>query len=176
MAFRSRSRRRASMPRKRAIWCNIPFGLVQFTESAGAQLLLTAEDWEAQFTSLANERAVLRAIVGNVTIQQTTVGTLGGTLFWGIYMTDANVTTTPVFTQTGMSEWDWLLTGCRPTSSSVTATAQQSSLDFVNPINIKAKRRMTSQDEIRIVFQYAADVAAPAGVAGGLLRFLVARD
>ena len=176
MAFRSRSRARRSAPRKRAIWVNIPFGAVNFTETAGVQLLLTAEDWEAQFTSLANERAVLRAIVGEIVIQQTTVGTLGGNMFWGIYMTDANVTAAPAFTTVGMSEWDWLRTGVRPTSATLTGAALQSSNLFTQSIQIKAKRRMTSQDEIRFVAQYAGDAAAPAGIASGLLRFLVARD
>lgn len=175
MAFRSRTRRPRG-PRKRAIWVNIPFGAVAFSETVGTQLLLTAEDWEAQFTSLANERAVLRAIVGEICIQQTVIGTLGGNMFWGLYMTDANVTTSPVFTTVGMSEWDWLRTGARPTTDSVAANALHGSSLYIQPIAIKAKRRMTSQDEIRIALQYGADAASPAGVCSGLLRFLVARD
>ena len=38
------------VPRKRAIWVNIPFGGVNFSEVAGEQLLLLPEDWEASFT------------------------------------------------------------------------------------------------------------------------------
>jgi len=177
MAFRSRNRRIARVPRKRAIWINIPFAATAYTESAGAQLLLTAEDWEAQFTSLANERAVLRAIVGEIYLYQTVVSTTSGVpTFWGIYMTDANVTTTPVFTTVGMSEWDWLRTGVVPCTTSVTASVNQASRMWVIPINIKAKRRMTSQDEIRIVAQVGSDAGSPAGTINGLLRFLVARD
>ena len=56
---------------------------MNFTESIGQQLLLVGEDWEAQFTGLANERAVLRAIVGEIVVVQTTAGTAGGNFFWG---------------------------------------------------------------------------------------------
>ena len=43
-------RRAVRRPRKRAIWVNIPFGGVAFTESVGNQVLLVPEDWEASFT------------------------------------------------------------------------------------------------------------------------------
>jgi len=161
--------------RKRAIWVNIPFGGVNFTESVGAQLLLVPEDWEATFTGLANEHAVLRAVVGEICIQQTTAGTSGGNMFWGIYLAGIDKTT-PVFTTTGMSDVSWLRTGVRPTSGSVTASAVQSSNQFVEKISIKAKRKLDTNQQITICAQYGADAASPAGVLSGLLRFLIARD
>jgi len=177
MAFKGRrSVRRTQSTRKRAVWINIPFGNVAFTESVGNQVLLVPEDWEASFTGLSIESATLRAIVGQITIQQTVVGTAGGNLFWGIYMNGANETAVPVFTTAGMSEVIWLRTGTRPTSSSVTAAASQSSWSNVEPVSVLAKRKLTSALQISICAQYGADAASPAGVIGGLLRFLVARD
>ena len=96
------------VPRKRAVWVNIPFGSVAFSEVVGNQDLLVPEDWEASFTGLTQERAVLRAIVGEIVWKQTTVGTAGGNGFWGIYMAGANETAVPVFTTSGMSEVTWL--------------------------------------------------------------------
>jgi len=175
--MRSKTRfRRAGGPRKRAIWVNIPFGAVAFTESVGNQLLLTPEDWEASFTGLSNESAVLRAVVGEITIQQTVVGTAGGNAFWGIYVNGANETAVPTFTTSGMSEVDWLLTGIRATSASITASVLQSTSLSVIPINIRAKRKLSSSRQISICCQYGADAASPAGIMSGLLRFLVARD
>ena len=171
---RARSVRRVA--RKRPVWVNIPFGAVSFTESVGVQLLLTGEDWEAQYTGLNNEHSVLRAIVGEFQLVQTTVGTLGTTCFWGIYRQDNNATVNPTFTTSGMSEVDWLRVGCFPTAASVTATANQASRIFTVPIDITTKRKLSSRDGIFIAAQYGADAAAPAGVLGGILRFLVARD
>lgn len=171
---RARSVRRVA--RKRPVWVNIPFGAVSFTESVGVQLLLTGEDWEAQYTGLNNEHSVLRAIVGEFQLVQTTVGTLGTTCFWGIYRQDNNATVNPAFTTSGMSEVDWLRVGCFPTAASVTATANQASRIFTVPIDIGVKRRISSRDGIFICAQYGSDAAAPAGVLGGILRFLVARD
>ena len=162
-------------PRKRAVWVNIPFGGVNFSESVGSQLLLVPEDWEASFTGLTNEHAVLRAVVGEVCFAQTVAGTAGGNLFWGIYLAGIDKTV-PVFTTTGMSDVSWLRTGVRQTSSSVTATLV-ATLDLgVTKIAIKAKRKLDTNSQITICAQYGADAAAPAGVMSGLLRFLIARD
>jgi len=161
--------------RKRAIWVNIPFGGVAFTESAGTQLLVVGEDWEAQFSGLANERAVLRAIVGQITIQGTTGGTNGTTGFFGIYIRDNDLAATPpVFTTTGMSEVDWLHVGAFGTTGTVVGQTMASLAH--RDVRVKAKRRLQSKDSISIVAQYGADAASPAGVLGGLLRFLIARD
>ena len=162
-------------PRKRAIWVNIPFGAVNFSETVGRQLLLVPEDWEATFTGLANEHAVLRAVVGEVIFQQTVIGTLGGNLFWGIYLAGIDKAV-PVFTTTGMSDVSWLRTGVQPTAGSVTATANQSARIFVTEIGIKSKRKLDTNSQISICAQYGADAASPAGIMSGLLRFLVARD
>jgi len=172
MASRFKTRR---SPRKRAIWVNIPFGGVAFSESVGNQTLLVPEDWEASFTGLANERAVLRAIVGEIVIQQTVIGTLGGNCFWGIYMAGIDKAP-PVFTTTGMSDVSWLRTGVRPTAGSVAATANQATNLFTQVIDVSAKRKLDSNSEISICAQYGADAASPAGVLSGILRFLVARD
>ena len=163
------------VPRKRAIWVNIPFGNVNFSETVGRQLLLLPEDWEATFTGLANEHAVLRAVVGEVIFQQTVVGTLGGNFFWGLYRAGIDKAV-PVFTTTGMSDVDWLTTGVQPTSGTVTASTIQGSRMFVTPIHVKAKRRLTTNDQLSICAQFGADAASPAGSISGLLRFLVARD
>jgi len=174
MAFRSRTKGRRA-PRKRAIWCNVPFGGVAFTESVGSQLLLTAEDWEAQFTGLAQESAVLRAVVGTIVIQQTVVGTAGTTGFWCIYVTDKDATVPPVFTVAGLSDVDILRVGAFGISTSVTGSLSAAE-SAATQIEIKAKRRIKSRDSVRIAAQYGADAASPAGVIGGMLRFLVARD
>jgi len=178
MAFRSRSRsvRTVRGARKRAVWINIPFASVAFTESVGNQVLLVPEDWEASFTGLSIESATLRAIVGQLVFTQTVVGTAGGTFFWGIYMAGANETAVPVFTTSGMSEVIWLRTGCRPTSSVLTDSKGANTWGAVEPIDIKAKRKLTSASQISICAQFGSDAAAPAGVIGGLFRFLVARD
>ena len=42
------------VPRKRAVWVNIPFGSVAFSEVVGNQDLLVPEDWEASFTGLTS--------------------------------------------------------------------------------------------------------------------------
>jgi len=168
--------RRAPATRKRAVWVNIPFGGVAFTESVGNQDLLLPEDWEASFTGLTQERAVLRAVVGELNIVQTTAGTAGGNFFWGIYMAGANETAVPVFTTTGMSEVIWLRTGSRPTSNSATQALSLTSLDNAQAIDVKAKRKLDTRTKISICAQFGADAATPAGVMGGILRFLVARD
>jgi len=173
MRFRSR---RAARPRKKAIWVNIPFGSVVFTESAGAQALLVPEDWEAQFTGLANERAVLRTIQGEVTIQQTAVATVGLTGFWGIYIAGEDRPTPPVFTVAGMSDVDWLHVGAfgaQGTLSSASAVLSNGA----RPVSTRAKRKLSSRDTVYIVAQFGADASAnPIGLLGGVLRFLIARD
>jgi len=170
------SRSRGRTPRKRAVWINIPFGSVAFTESVGNQVLLVPEDWEASFTGLSIESATLRAVVGQLIFQQTVVGTAGGNMFWGIYMAGANETAVPVFTTSGMSEVIWLRTGSRATAASVSAAASAFAYSAVEEVDIKAKRKLTSASQISICAQFGADAASPAGVIGGLLRFLVARD
>ena len=162
--------------KKKAIWVNVPFGAVNFTESANNQLLLVPEDWEAQFTGLANESCTLRAIVGEIILMQTVVGTLGGNAFWGLYVSDKDATVVPSFSTNGMADVDWLRTGVRGTSSTVAASVLQSSNQFTIPVHVKAKRKLKSRDSVYIVAQYASDAAAPAGILSGLLRFLVARD
>jgi len=178
MPFRTKARRAFSRaPRKRAVWVNIPFGGMNFTESIGQQLLLVGEDWEAQFTGLAQERAVLRAIVGEICFSQTTAGTAGGNFFWGLYKSRTDATAvTPAFTTSGMSEFDWLRVGARATSSVVTQSATVFSSLMSQSIDIKTKRKIDSADSIWLCAQYAGDAAAPAGIASGILRFLVARD
>ena len=170
------TRRRGAATRKRAVWINIPFGGVAFTETVGNQDLLFPEDWEASFTGLSIESATLRAIVGQLVFKQTVVGTVGGNYFWGIYMAGSNETAVPVFTTTGMSENIWLRTGARPTASSITDSLASNTWQAVEPIDVKAKRKLTSGTKISICAQFGADAVAPAGVIGGLLRFLVARD
>lgn len=172
--FRTRTRRVVSA-RKRAVWVNIPFGSVPFTESVGSQLLLVPEDWEASFTGLTNERAVLRAIVGEISIVQTTAGTNGGMFFWGLYMAGIDKAT-PVFTTTGMSDVSWLLTGARATTPVATGVATNFSKLYCDSIAVKAKRKLDTNAQISFVGQFGADAASPAGFAGGILRFLIARD
>ena len=174
MVKRFRTVRRTGT-RKRAIWVNIPFGGVNYSETVGRQLLLLPEDWEATFTGLANEQAVLRAVVGELCFSQITAGTAGGNFFWGIYAAGIDKAT-PVFTTTGMSDVRWLRTGARATSASVTATLNVASSIFSQPIDIKAKVRLTTNTQLAICAQYGADAASPAGIMSGILRFLVARD
>jgi len=131
-------------PRKRAVWVNIPFGNVAFTETVGNQVLLVPEDWEASFTGLSIESATLRAIVGQIVIMPTTIGTAGGNMFWGIYMAGANETAVPVFTTSGMSEVIWLRTGCRGTSDSVSGNLAKAGNTLMEDIRIVAKRKLTS--------------------------------
>jgi len=176
MAFRSRTRR-ATRPRKKALWVNIPFGGLVVTETVGVQALVVPEDWEAQFTGNGNESAVLRAVVGELVWNQTAVGTAGGNGFWGIYIGGANeFASPPVFTVSGMSEVDWLRVGSRPTSSSVTDSKGANTYGAVQPIDIRAKRRLKSRDTIYICGQFGSDAASPSATIGGLLRFLIARD
>jgi hypothetical protein len=169
------TRRRSGGARKRAIWVNIPFGGVNYSETVGRQLLLLPEDWEATFTGLANEQAVLRAIVGEVIFSQTVAGTLGGNLFWGIYAAGIDKAV-PVFTTTGMSDVRWLRVGARSTASSVTSSITTTTLIGSQPIDVKAKVKLTTNMQLSICAQYGADVASPAGIMSGVLRFLVARD
>jgi len=175
MAFRRRTSVRRGGPRKRAVWVNIPFGDVNYSETVGRQLLLVPEDWEASFTGLTNEHAVLRAVVGEVNFVQTTAGTAGGSLFWGLYLAGIDKAV-PVFTTTGMSDVSWLRTGTRATSSVVTNTQILCGDDFVTKIHVKAKRKLDTNSQISICAQYGADAASPAGIMSGILRFLVARD
>ena len=166
---------RGPAARKRAIWINVPFGAVSFTETANTQQLLVPEDWESQYAGNGNEVATLRAIVGEIIVMQTTVGTAGGNAFWGMYIADKDATVLPSFSVAGMADVDWLRTGVRGTSATVTASVLQASNQFTVPIAVKAKRRLKSRDAIYICAQYGTDAAAPAGVLSGLLRFLVAR-
>jgi len=176
MAFRTR-RRSVRGLRKKAVWINIPFGGVAFTETVGNQDLLVPEDWEASFTGLTQETAVLRAIVGQITLQPTAAGTAaGGQLFWGIYLAGANETAVPTFTTSGMSEVIWLTTGSRGPTSALSSTFLAQSVLFTEHIAVKAKRKLNTQMKIAICAQYGADAATPQGSLGGLLRFLVARD
>lgn len=175
MAFRSSRRRGTRRPRKKAIWVNIPFGSVAFSETAGSQLLLTPEDWEAQFSGTGNETAVLRAIVGEITWQQLAVGTAGTTAFWCIYVNDKDATVVPTFTVADLGDIDILRVGAIGTSNSVTNSLSATALSGIK-IDIRAKRRLKSRDAIRIVAQFGADAATPTGVLGGILRFLIARD
>jgi len=160
--------------KKKPVWVNIPFGVVPYSETVGRQLLLVPEDWEASFTGLTNERAVLKAIVGEVHFVQTVAGTSGGTMFWGIYAAGIDKAV-PVFTTTGMSDVSWLVTGSCPTVTTVTQTLV-ASRQLVIPIRIKAKRKLDTNLQISICAQFGSDAAAPAGFFGGLLRFLVTRD
>jgi len=174
MAFRRTTRRSfARAPRKRAIWINIPFTM-SFTETAGNQLLVSPEDWEAQFTGLSMEKAVLRAVRGSLWWVQTVGGTLGtSSAFFGIYATDITNTTAPVWTVTGMGTQDWLLcqaVGVQSAVSSTNVSTQRME------INIKSKRKLTSKTALYIGGQVGVDAASPAFTVGGVLRFLVARD
>ena len=137
--------------------------------------MLLPGDWEAQFTGNANERATLRAIVGEISIVQTVAGTNGGAFFWGLYAAGTGAAA-PAFTTGGMGGYDWLHVGCRSTTSVATSVALNFSLNYVDEIRIKAKRKLTSNTEISIAAQFSADPATPSGFASGLLRFLVARD
>lgn len=168
---------RSSGKRKRAIWVNVPFSGVAFTETVGSQVLMVPEDWEAQFSGNAAEKCVLRAVRGEITWQQTSVGTAGTTGFWGLYVsgTAESGTAMTAWTQAGMSKVDWLRTGAFGISTSVT-TSLTSALQARLPIDVKAKRRLTSRDSITICAGFASDAASPGGVLGGILRFLVARD
>jgi len=173
MAFRRTIVRRG--PRKRAIWVNIPFASVAFSESVGTQGLVVPEDWEAQFAGSSNETAVLRAVVGQITWSQTAVGTAGGTGYWGIYINDKDATVAPTFSVAGMADADWLHVGARAISGSVTATLV-ASIQSHQEVAIRAKRRLKSRDTIWIAAQFGADAASPTGTLGGLLRFLISRD
>lgn len=159
-------------PRKRAIWVNIPFTMT-FSETANNQLLLTPEDWEAQFTALSMERATLRAVRGVLYWHQTVAGTLGSPAFWGIYVTDIANTAPPVWTVTGLGTQDWLHTDCfcvQGTLSGTNAAIQR------REIEVKSKRKLTSKLAIYLGGQIGADAATPTATIGGILRFLVARD
>jgi hypothetical protein len=173
--FTTKGIRWPKVARKRPIWVNIPFGGVNFSETVGRQLLMVPEDWEASFTGLANERAVLRAIVGEVVFSQLAVGTAGGNFFWGIYAAGIDKAV-PVFTTTGMSDVRWLRTGARATSSVVTQSATVFSSLMSQQIDVRAKLALTSNMQLSICAQYGADAASPAGMMSGILRFLVARD
>jgi hypothetical protein len=170
-----RRRRSVRGPRKKGVWCNVPFGSVAFTESSGSQVLLVPEDWESQFTGLANEQAILRTIQGSITVQQTVIGTAGTTGFWGIYIAGEDRPTPPVFTVTGMSDVDWLLTGCFGTQSAL-STSSYILGNAPYQVHTRSKRKLRSRDSVYICAQFGADAASPAGVLGGLLRFYVARD
>jgi len=175
MAFR----RRTSVvrgPRKRAIWVNIPFSAVTFSETVNTQQLVVPEDWESQFSGNANETCVLRAIVGELVWSQTAVGTAGGNGFWGIYVADKDATVVPTFSVAGMSDVSWLRTGSRKTSASITASAIEQTFVGTQPIAVKSKRKLSSRDAIYIAAQFGTDAASPAGTLGGLLRFLIARN
>ena len=174
MAFRRRTSVRRG-PRKRAVWVNIPFGAVAFSETAGRQILLVPEDWEASFTGLTNEHAVLRACVGELVFSQNVVGTAGNNFFWGIYAHGIGAAV-PVFTTTGMSDVSWLRVGARATTASVTSSVLQSTSLSSQGIDIKSKRKLDTTMQISIVAQYSSEAAAPNGVMSGILRFLVARD
>jgi len=174
MAFRSRSRRRfAARPRKRAIWVNIPF-LFTFSETATNSLLVTPEDWEAQFSGLSMESATLRATVGVVWWHQTAAGTLAtAACFWGIYRTDINDTAAPVWTVTGMGTQDWLHCdsfAVQGTLSGTNAAIQR------RDIRLVSKRKLTSKTKLFICGQIGSDAASPTVNVGGILRFLIARD
>jgi len=136
---------------------------------------MVGEDWEAQFTGLAWERATLMAIVGDVVIQPTAVATSGNCGFWGIFIQDNNATVTPAFTVSGMSEVDWLLTGAFGAPATL-VTATSAAPTQTQHVHVKAKRRITSRDSIYICAGFSADAGAnPTGTFGGLLRFLIAR-
>jgi len=173
MPFRTGRRTFRRVPRKRAIWVNIPF-VFTFTETAGNQVLLVPEDWEAQFTGLSMEKATLRAVRGVLWWHQTVAGTLAtAAAFWGIYKTDITNTTPPTWTVTGMGTQDWLHTDSfciQGTLSGTNAAIQR------REIEIKSKRKLSSKDSIFICGQIGADAASPSVNVGGILRFLVARD
>jgi len=173
MPFRTRTRRVVKAPRKRAIWVNIPFTCT-FSETAGNQLLVSPEDWEAQFTGLSMERATLRAIRGVVWWHQTAGGTLATSVaFWGIYVTNIAATAAPTWTVTGMGTVDWLHTDAwciQGTLSGTTAALQR------RDMAIGVKRKLSSNTAIYICGQIGADAASPTASVGGILRFLIARD
>jgi len=175
MAFRS-SRRRGFVrrgTRKRAIWVNIPFNFT-FSETAGNQLLVSPEDWEASFTALSFEKATLRAVRGVVCWHQTAAGTLATSVtFWGIYLTDITNTAAPVWTVTGMGTQDWLHTDAFFTQGTLSGTnAAIQRRDML----VKVQRKLTSKTAIYICGQIGADAASPTAQVGGILRFLIARD
>ena len=173
MPFRSRRRAPARAARKRAIWVNIPF-VFTFTETAGNQLLVSPEDWEASFTALSFEKATLRAVRGVLWWHQTVAGTLAtAAAFWGVYKTDITNTAAPTWTVTGLGTQDWLHTDSfciQGTLSGTNAAIQR------RDMFIKTKRKLDSKSAIYICGQIGADAASPSVNVGGILRFLIARD
>jgi len=172
----SRRTFRRILTRKRAIWVNIPFASVAFTETVNTQQLLVPEDWESQFSGNANETCTLRAIVGELIWSQTAVGTAGNVGYWGIYLADKDATVVPTFSVAGMSDVSWLRTGSRKVTASVTASAIEQTHIGSQEVSVMAKRKLTSRDAIYIAAQFGTDAATPAGTLGGILRFLIARN
>lgn len=175
MAFRSRRAfvRRARGPARRsAFWVNVPF-IMAFTETAGNQLVLTPEDWEATFSALQFEKALLRAVRGVLWWHQTAAGTLAtSSAFWGLYKTSIADTAAPVWTVTGMGTKDWLKTDAfciQGTLSGTNASIQRQEID------IKTKRKLDSNTAIYCCGQIGADAASPSASVGGVLRFLISR-
>jgi len=97
-------------------------------------------------------------------------------MYWGLYIADKDATVAPTFSIAGMADSDWLRTGCRGTSSSVTDSINAHTWAATQTIAVKARRRLKSRDAIYIAAQFGSDAASPAGSMSGLLRFLIARD
>jgi len=175
MAFRRTTRFRRGGPKKQAVWVNIPFQGVTFTETVGGTELMVAEAWEAQFTGLAYERAVIKAIRGYVTVQQGVVGTNAtSSAYWGLYLADGGGAITVAFTVSGMSEVRWLHTAAVGVAGTLVTQTSAAIMNF--PIDVRAKARITSRDSLYIAGQVGTDAASPGFTLGGLLRVLVARD
>lgn len=167
--FRLRARSGRSA---RAIWINIPFTFTA-SETAAMQLLVAPEDWESQFSGLANEKATLRAVRGELGFAQLTTATVGTPFFFGLCALDSDATVAPNFTVAGMSDADWITTGCIAAQGSASSA---NNLLALRQVEVKAKRRLTSRTAIYITAQFGADATNnPTLTVTGLLRFLVAR-
>jgi len=176
MARRFRRRSSGGARKRVLLWVNIPF-TITFTKTAGGGVLLTPEDWEAQFTGDGNERCTLLAIRGCAAWSQTVVGTNGVPVYWGIFVQDKNAATVPTWTVAGMADVDWLFTDCHGTQATAVSTTSAGDTIRGRELEIKARRRMSSRDSIWIAGQHSpTDVLAPATNLYGIARFLISRS
>jgi len=176
--MRSRTRRRftrGTRTLKSGIW--IP-ALVNFsaTETSGNQTLIDPTDWEQQFGGNAFERATLTRIVGWIGYNQTANATAGGqTIINCMILKRAfaeSAAADPVLL-TELGERDILRVFGRPLAT--TAATATPSVQIVDQIDIKTKRKLDSSEVIDIVGRVNTDAASPACQVVGVLRLRVDR-
>jgi hypothetical protein len=168
-----RALRRAVRRHRDLIWVTtlIQASILESTPVDIADIVLPA-DWSAGNTGF--DRATLLGIRGWYNILQSTVGTSADATaaFMAFYMTDALVVANP-FDPSVAAQYNAVdILWTDGLAIGATAMPAQASTQ----VNIKAKRKITSQSNVRVALTLDSDTASPRVNVAGCIRALLQLD